>query len=139
MFDGCYVGISTRPSSSNTTSDGRSNTLTMENSLLRLQPMPTVYKGPAPGHGGFFKWDDTQRSPKLNLRGNVFRVDQTPNHGSLGLPAGYNVSCSGNTIVWLGGGAFPEEASWKAKCPDTVILTDGAYWDGAVAGWRAHH
>ena len=87
LFDGCYVGISTRPSSNNSSSDGRTNTLTMRNSLLRLQPMPTVYKGPAPGHGGFFKWDDdAHRSPKLALFGNVFRVDQLPNHGSLGLP-----------------------------------------------------
>ena len=139
LFDGCYVGISTRPSSGNTSSDGRSETVTLANNLLRLQPMPTVYKGPAPGHGGFFKWDDTGRSPKLALHGNVFRVDQTPNHGSLGLPAGYNVSCSGNTIVWLGGGAFPEEASWKAKCPDTRIVTSAATWNDAVAAWKTAH
>lgn len=139
LFDGCYVGLSTRPSKSNTTSDGRSNTLTMEGSLLRLQPMPTVYKGPAPGHGGFFKWDGTGRSPKLALRNNVFRVDQTPNHGTLGLPEGYEVSCSGNTIVWLGGGAFPDAASWRAKCPDTRIVTTRSTWDDAVAGWIATH
>ena len=139
LFDGCYVGISTRPSSNNTSSDGRSNTLTMNNNLLRLQPMPTVYKGPAPGHGGFFKWDDTGRSPKLALHGNVFRVDQTPNHGSLGLPNGYNVSCSGNTIVWLGGGAFPEAASWLRTCPDTRIVTSASTWNDAVAAWNASH
>ena len=124
LFDGCYVGISTRASSNNSSSDGHTNTLTMRGSLLRLQPMPTVYKGPAPGHGGFFKWDDAaHRSPKLALFGNVFRVDQLPNHGSLGLPDGYDVACSGNTIVWLGHGAFPEAASWLAKCPDTRIVT----------------
>ncbi|MEP6623090.1 MAG: hypothetical protein ABJC79_01480, partial [Acidimicrobiia bacterium] len=139
LFDGCYVGISTRPSSSDTSSDGHTNTLTMNNDLLRLQPMPTVYKGPAPGHGGFFKWDDTHRSPKLSLHGNVFRVDQTPNHGSLGLPDGYQVSCSGNTIVWLGGGAFPEAASWLSKCPDTRIVTTKSTWDDAVATWKASH
>jgi hypothetical protein len=133
------VGISTRPSSSDTSSDGHANTLTMNDNLLRLQPMPTVYKGPAPGHGGFFKWDDTHRSPKLSLHGNVFRVDQTPNHGSLGLPAGYQVSCSGNTIVWLGGGAFPEAASWLSKCPDTKIVTTKSTWDDAVAAWNAAH
>ena len=124
LFDGCYVGISTRASSNNSSSDGHNNTLTMRNLLLRLQPMPTVYKGPAPGHGGFFKWDDeAHRSPKLALFDNVFRVDQLPNHGSLGLPDGYQVSCSGNTIVWLGRGSFPEAASWLAKCPDTRIVT----------------
>lgn len=140
LFDGCYVGISTRASSSNTTSDGHANTLTLASSLLRLQPMPTVYKGPAPGHGGFFKWDnDAKRSPKLVLRNNVLRVDQTPNHGSLGLPQGYDVACSGNTIVWLGSGAFPAAADWLARCPDTKIVTSAATWDGAVAAWRATH
>ncbi len=140
LFDGCYVGISTRASSSNTTSDGHTNTVTVRNSLLRLQPMPTVYKGPAPGHGGFFKWDnDAKRSPKLTLTGNVFRVDQTPNHGSLGLPVGYDVTCSNNTIVWLGNGAFPEAASWHAQCPDTKIVTAKAFWDNAVTLWNATH
>ncbi|MBK5289401.1 MAG: hypothetical protein JJE46_13155 [Acidimicrobiia bacterium] len=139
LFDGCYVGISTRPSSNNSTSNGKNETVTLTGSLLRLQPMPTVYKGPAPGHGGFFKWDDTGRSPKLALFNNVFRVDQTPNHGSLGLPSGYQVSCSGNTIVWLGKGAFPEAASWKAKCPDTRIVTSVSTWDDAVTRWNAIH
>lgn len=139
LFDGCYVGVSTRPSSSNTSSDGRNNTLEMRDSLLWLQPMPTVYKGPAPGTGGFFKWDDTGRSPKLSLHDNVFRADQTPNHGSLGLPAGYSVSCSGNTIVWLGSGAFPEASSWLSKCPDTKIVTSKSTWNNAVAAWTAAH
>jgi hypothetical protein len=139
LCDGCYVGFSARPSSSDTTSDGRTHTMTVDHSLLRLQPMPTTYKGPAPGHGGFFKWDDTGRSPALSLHDNVFRVDQLPNHGSLGLPDGYAVSCSGNTIVWLGAGSFPETASWRAKCPDTVIVTDRAVWDAAVAAWRVAH
>ena len=138
LLDGCYVGMSARPSSSDTTSDGRTHTMTVEGSLVRLQPMPTVYKGPAPGHGGFFKWDDdTGRSPKLSLHDNVFRADQLPNHGSLGLPVGYDVSCSGNVIVWLGAGEFPAAASWKAQCPDTVIVTDRAVWDVAVTGWLA--
>jgi hypothetical protein len=140
LLDGCYVAFSARPDASDTTSDGRGRTVTVDGSLVRLQPMPTVYKGPAPGTGGFFKWDDTTgRSPALALHDNVFRADQLPNHGSLGLPDGYPVSCSGNVIVWLGAGPFPAAASWSAKCPDTVIVTDRAYWDAAVAGWRAHH
>jgi hypothetical protein len=139
LFDGCYVGFSARPESSDTTSDGRGHTISIARSLVRLQPMPTVYKGPAPGTGGFFKWDDTGRSPALSLHDNVFRADQLPNHGTLGLPDGYSVSCSGNVIVWLGAGPFPEAASWRAECPDTVIVTSSATWDAAVAGWRATH
>jgi len=35
--------------------------------------------------------------------------------------------------------ALPEAASWRAECPDTVIVTSSATWDAAVAGWRATH
>jgi hypothetical protein len=140
LFDGCYVGLSARPTSSNTTSDGRDNTVTLRNSLLRLQPMPTVYDGPTPGHGGFFKWENHDgRSPKLDLQDNVFRVDQEPNGGTLGLPDGYEVSCSGNTIVWLGEGDFPDADSWEEGCPDTRIVTTPSIWDDAVATWAASH
>ena len=140
LFDGCYVGISTRPSASNTTSDGHANALVLDNSLLRLEPMPTVYKGPAPGTGGFFKWDtDAHRSPKLVLHNDVLRADQLPNHGSLAPPAGYSVACSGNTIVWLGDGPFPEADAWRAACPDTRIVTDVAVWNDAVQAWHRAH
>lgn len=140
LFDGCYVGFSTRPTASDSVSDGHANTFVVDGSLVRLRPMPTVYKGSAPGHGGFFKWDtDHGRSPRLVLRNDMFRVDQLPNHGSLGLPDGYDVECSGNTIVWLGDGPFPEAASWRAKCPDTRIVTTKSVWDDAVSVWTRQH
>lgn len=140
LFDGCYVGISTRPSSNDTSSDGRGDRIVLDGSLLRLAPMPTVYKGPAPGTGGFFKWDqDAGRSPTLVLHDDVLRADQAPNHGSLGLPEGYDVECSGVTIVWLGPGSFPGAASWRSRCPDTRIVTDVSVWDDAVRAWVAAH
>ena len=140
LFDGCYVGFSTRPTAADTTSDGHTNTFVVDGSLIRLRPMPTVYKGNAPGHGGFFKWDTDQgRSPRLVLRNNVFRVDQAPNHGSLALPDGYRVQCSGNTIVWLGDGDFPETDTWRTKCPDTRIVTAKSVWDIAVGAWSTQH
>ncbi len=135
LFDGCYVGFSARPPSYDSKTDGRANTVNISNSLIRLQAMPTVFKGPAPGHGGFFKWDDhAGRSPKLALYHNVFRVDQLPNHGSLGLPAGYAVSCADNTVVWLGAGPFP------VPLPSCFqVTTDRGVWDRAVALWRKRH
>ena len=132
------MGISTRPSSGTTGIDGHTLTLTVRGSLLRLAPMPTVYKGPAPGHGGFFKWDDQGRSPKLALYDNVLRVDQLPNHGTLALPD-VPVACANNTIVWLGDGAFPDAASWLTKCPDTRIVTTKSTWDTAVTTWHTNH
>ena len=41
LFDGCYTGISTRPSSP---ADGRGHVVTIEKVLLRLQAMPFPYK-----------------------------------------------------------------------------------------------
>ena len=59
FLDGCYVGFSARQST-NLTYDGHLNTMTIQNSLVRLQAMPTVYSGSAAGHGGWFKWDDVR-------------------------------------------------------------------------------
>lgn len=138
-LDGCYVAFSARRSTGETF-DGHSNIWNISNSLVRLQAMPTVYKGSAAGHGGFFKWDDSALlSPKLNLTNTVFRADQTTNHGDLLLPVGYDVTCSNNKVVWLGPGAFPGTASWMAACPDTVITSDRSVWDAAASQWDVDH
>jgi len=135
FLDGCYVGLSARPSSTDSTSDGRNNTWTVKHTLIWLRPMPTVFKGAAPGTGGFFKWDSTKRSPKLVLKDVVLRADQLPNHGTLATPAadGYSVSCSNVTLVWLGRGPSPvSDRCYK-------VTTDKRVWDDAVAAWRAKH
>ena len=133
-LDGCYVAFSARRTSG-TTFDGHLNTWNIKNSLVRLQAMPTVYKGSTAGHGGFFKWDDTALlSPKLNISNTVFRADQLTNHGDLLMPAGYDVTCSNNTMVWLGPGAFP---GTLPSC--FTITTDRSVWDAAVRGWKSTH
>ncbi len=134
FLDGCYVGVSTRRSSGDTT-DGHLNTVTISNSLIRLQAMPTVYSGSAAGHGGFFKWDSTSgSSPKLDISNTILRADQETNHGDLNLPAGYPVTCSNNTLVWLGPGAFP------GSLPSCfTVTTNRAVWDTAVRDWDIAH
>lgn len=134
LLDGCYVAFSARPSSGDSV-DGADNTETIRHNVVRLQPMPTVYKGKAPGNGGFFKWDDDgHRAPKLVVEDNVFRVDQKPNHQTLGLPEGYKVKCSNNVVVWLGKGRYPD------KLPKCFRITrDRGVWDRAVAAWHAAH
>ena len=133
LLDGCYVAFSARPSAGDSV-DGHQNTETFRGNVVRLQAMPTVYKGHAPGHGGFFKWDEHGRGPRLVLRDNVFRVDSKPNHQTLGLPAGYKFRCSNNVVVWLGKGRYPD------KLPKCFSITrDRAVWDRAVAGWQAAH
>lgn len=131
LLDGCYSGLSARPFT-DSAPDGSDNVWTVIDSLIRLEPQPTVFKGAAPGHGGFFKWDDEGRSPRLALHDTVLRADQVPNHGTLGIPDGLEfASCSNNTMVWLGDGEFPEEL------PDCFeVTTDEAVWDDAVAAWH---
>jgi hypothetical protein len=133
LLDGCYVAFSARPTKGKST-DGRTNTETIRDNVVRLQPMPTVYKGKAPGNGGFFKWDEHGRGPRLVIRDNVFRVDQRPNHQTLGLPEGYRVECSNNVVVWLGKGRYPDRLP---KC--FRVTRDRSVWDHAVAGWQAAH
>lgn len=136
FLDGCYVGVSTRRSSGDTTTDGHLNTVTLRNSLVRLQAMPTVYSGSAAGSGGFFKWDTSaaRTSPGLAISNTVFRADQDTNHQDLNLPAGYPVTCANNVMVWLGSGPFP---GTLPSC--FTVTTDRAVWDAAVAGWQAAH
>lgn len=133
FLDGCYVGLSARPTDG-TSFDGHLNTWRISNSLIRLQAMPTLYKGTAAGHGGFFKWDTTGKGPMLNISNTIFRADQVPNHQDLNLPAGYNVTCSNNTMVWLGPGSFP------GSLPSCfTVTTDRAVWDNAAHAWADGH
>ena len=134
FLDGCYVAFSARPSSGDQV-DGRTNTYTIRDNVVRLQAMPTVYKGKAPGHGGFFKWEeDAPVSPRLVVANNVFRVDSKPNHQNLGLPKGYDLKCSNNVVVWLGKGRYPDRLP---KC--FTVTRDRKVWDRAVAQWHAAH
>jgi hypothetical protein len=132
LFEGCYVFLSERPGSGvEIPVDGRSKTVTIQNTLVYLQPMPTVYRGTAPGTGPLFKW--SALGSKLVINNTIFRIDQKPNHGELNLPPGLG-SCSNNTIVWLGGGAYP------APLPSCFrVVTDKSVWERAVADWKARH
>jgi hypothetical protein len=106
--------------------------------------MEKVYKdeGLIPGHGAFFKWNkDNNKSPRLALHNNVFRVDQPSNSSSgLGVPVGKLESCSNNVVVWLGDGPYPDPLpkTFNGK-PCFTITTDKTVWDNAVQNWIAHH
>ncbi len=129
LFDGCYVGLSERPSPSSTT-DGRGGLVTVRSSLLRLQPMPGP-RGGMPtdlGHGVFFKWD--ARATALALYDNVFMAEG-PNAG--GVPDAL-ADCARNVMVWLGPGDYP------VRLPGCFTVTrDRSVWDAAVAAWKASH
>lgn len=135
LLDGCYSAFSSRPYDGlRTDLDGRDNTVTIRNTLVRLQPFDRVYRnrGLVPGHDGFFKWHE--RSPRLALHHNVFRADQPANNVGLGIPVGKLAGCSDNVMVWLGRGEFP------ARLPSCFRVTrDKRVWDRAVDEWRHRH
>jgi len=131
LFDGCYVGVSERPTDG-AGYDGRAEVLTVRKALIRLEPMPRPADGSdGLGHGGFFKWDTLATS--LALHDNVFMAEQDGATGTLAMPDGLT-SCSNNVMVWLGAGPFPKPLP---SC--FTITTDRAVWDAAVAAWKARH
>jgi hypothetical protein len=136
LFEGCYVFLSERPGGGVTIPvSGVGKTVKIQNSLVWHKPMPTVYKGTAPGTGPLFKWDNTGTwtGTSVVITNTILRVDQRPSHGDLKLPPTMG-ACSGNTMVWLGGGAYPEPLP---SC--FTVTTDKGVWDRAVADWKARH
>ena len=134
LLDGCYNAFSARTyDGQRDVSDGSDNLLTVERSLVRLQPMARTYNDEGePGTAGFFKWDP--RGPRLSLHDNVFRADQPAGTVGLGIPPGKLASCSGNVMVWLGRGPYPDPLP-----PCFRITRDVGVWDEAVAQWRRLH
>ncbi len=137
LFDGCYVGISERPSQAIIDSgyDGRSGLLTIRNSLVRLEPMPGP-RGGLPtdyGNGQFFKWSNL--ATPLELYDDVFMAEQVGESGAdtMGVPDSL-VDCANNVMVWLGAGPYP------APLPACFTVTsDRSVWDAAVVAWKSRH
>src|SRR5206468_1561051 len=82
-FDGCYDFMSARAYGGGA-ADGSANTVTVQNSLIRVQGMDKLYPGlSAPGYGGFWKWSgsgspNTDIGPMLVITNTVFRADAPP-------------------------------------------------------------
>jgi hypothetical protein len=153
FFDGCYVGFSARGyvGQPNGPFNGLSNTVTINNTLVRLQPFMEVYSGSAPGHGGFFKWPNPNNhaehgyGPMLSIHDSVFLVTQAENHADhyLGTPyykdpttqvlTSALASSSNNLIIWTGSGAFPETVP-----SGFTLSTDIQDWYDAIEarGWN---
>ena len=147
FFDGCYDFMSARAYGGGA-ADGSANTVTVQNSLIRVQGMDKLYPGlSAPGYGGFWKWSgsgspNTDIGPMLVITNTVFRADAPPVEGNgaglyMAPVPGKVKSCANNVMVWLGPGSFPEPLP---SC--FTVLTGQAgrdYWDNAVAQWKAAH
>jgi hypothetical protein len=141
LFNGCYVFYSSR-STSGIRNDGSARIVRIENNLIRGQAFPTYYSGHVSNINdlsqyrlnGFWKIDEYDITPKLSIRNNIFVLDRDSSGWPI-LPDPRNVyEASGNIIVWLGSGAFPE------KVPSGfTVTTDKSVWDRAVADWKARH
>ena len=145
LLDGCYNAFSARPSQPIIDSgySGAGKLWTIQNTLVRLQPMPGPNSTTADGfgHGGFFKWHKWgdpagSLSPKLALYNNVFLVERVGDVGPdrMGVPPGELAGCANNVVVWLGAGPFP---SALPSC--FTVTTNRTVWDDAVATWTARH
>jgi len=162
LFDGCYAGISTRPSSSDSTSDGAGQVIELDNVLLRLQAMPYPYKwetksgvidvdgeeyagqGVPYGHGNFFKIDsDTPRNPHFIINNSVLLATHYTTDEKLDIPPESLLDgCENNTIIWLGAGSFPG-ALPTSEFPDCFHIVTGQegrdLWAELVSDWHARH
>jgi uncharacterized protein YjdB len=138
LFDGCYVFYSSRRSSFSSGVNGANEVVSISQSLIRLQPMPTVYSGSPYNHKGFWKIDgEINANPRLRLVGNIFRLDLDVGASSnmrLTPPEELLVECRDNIIVYLGPGSFPDQVPSCFR-----VVRDVAVWDDAVAAWSSTH
>jgi hypothetical protein len=133
LLDGCYVLFATekRPSAS---TDGSDNTWEIRDTLAFMHDQIGVYDGESPGHGKFFKWDET--SPKWEMYNSILRVDSDVSESSnqFNFQLEKLVDCENNILVWLGSGPFP---GLLPTC--FSITTDKSIWDNAVWDWKIRH
>ena len=165
LFDGCYTGVSTRPSSA---SDGTGKVLTLEKVLLRLHPMPYPYKwqkkggsiddngkpysgsGIPYGHGKFFKYEERglERNNHFVLADSVFAAGFGHVGGrKFNLPHPDLIDqCQGVVFAWLGDDRFPGGdtiAAVQRKFPACITVLEGQeardFWRQKVIDWHQRH
>ena len=133
FLDGCFRAVGSDGPA--TLGDSSANVVVIRNSLIRLQVVDSSYFPEVPNHSAFWDWDP--RAPRISLFDNVFRADARSREGQsngmyMAPPPGKLAECSGNIMVWLGQGPFPEPLP-----PCFTLTTDVAVWDNAVAVWNA--
>jgi len=158
LFDGCYVGFSSRPSS--TGYSGTNTIIKMNKMLMRMEPMPYPYKwdtksdptftvpgyGDTPfGYGNTFKLDDGNE-PNFEITNSIF-LHEYDSEKDIFPPIAKVTVCANNTLIWLGD---PTKAPFSlldqinAKFPGCLILITGkvqgkTLWKDKVADWHQRH
>jgi hypothetical protein len=144
LVDGCYSFYSSRPYSATMPDQSQVIPTAIRNNLVYLKDMPTTFNNKGPGHGKFFKMDNSAqlgwpghpRDPKLALTNNIFRLD-TPhvtNTDYMIPPPDRCDEVVDNVMVWTGAGTFPYPVY-----PGWEVTTDLSVWTNARAAWLANH
>jgi hypothetical protein len=136
LLDGCYMGLSERPSGQPKPSPADERTL-LSRVLMRIQPMPydkteATCGRDGMGNGGFFKW--SKWANRLVVRNTILLAERvaarcrTPMH----FPEG---TYENVTLVWLGPGDYP------GRLPDSgvTVTRDRSVWAEARADWLSRH
>jgi hypothetical protein len=133
LFDGCYMGLSERPSKGfSPTPPPAGETFTLDGVLLRLQPMPRDDAPDGLGNGQLFKW--SRWADRLVLRNSILLVERISMNGRKAMRFPRGTVAHNVTLVWTGPGAYP------GPLPAGVRVTrDRAVWDAARARWLARH
>ena len=143
LWEGCYTGVSERPSSDRCWDTPADEQLVLDHLLLGLRPM--AHSDGSSGYGRLFKWEKCSQHTANNvvIRCSTFLVpDRRVDGGADGMevPEGTVVddsACPGNptTIVWLGGGSYPGDL----RGLPIRVTADRSVWDSAVAAWKSRH
>lgn len=153
LFDGCYVGISTRPSS---VFSAAGQTVKMDKVLLRMEPMPYPYKwdakndpyltvagyGTTPfGFGNVFKME-LNNEPNFEITNTVFLLEYNAKK-DIFPPKNKVTVCRNNILIWFG----PVSEAPTYLLTDFpgcfTIMTDKTQgltvWKNIVADWHTRH
>jgi hypothetical protein len=133
LFDGCFMGLSERPSKGfSPTPAPPGETFTLDGVLLRLQPMPQDDTPDGLGNGQLFKW--SRWANHLVLRDSVFLVERASVNGTRSMRFPPGTAAQNVTLVWTGPGDYP------APVPPGVRVTrDRGVWERARSAWLARH
>jgi hypothetical protein len=135
LIDGCYVFYS---------STSGNSTVTIENTLARLQPMPGAHCEAGclqPGTKAWLKGGPVN----LKLYNNIFlqekkaniatRLGGIPTLKADGTPRDKIVDCRNNIMVWTGPGAYPYHLDMRCF----TVTKDKSMWDKAKRNWINCH
>jgi hypothetical protein len=143
FIDGTYVGFSAREDTN--PRDGGHETWTIQENLIWIKPMYSVYKGDSPGNGQIIKWQTgaPHLAPHLVFKNNIVRVGKLPfqTGTSSGEEFYFPPDCEfdNNILVWDSEQPVPQSLkNWFNSSKNSRIgtLED---WDNAVKNWYLEH